>query len=116
MILVIEGAITVPITPQAGLIQLMPGSNFARGDVNQDGLKDIGDPSQLLNVLFQGAGPLTCRDAADCNDDGTIDLADVVFQLDYLFASGSPLPAPEACGADPTIDALDCEFPACPSP
>ena len=53
----------------------------------------------------------------DANDDGTLDVSDPIFGLSALFVTGSALPAlpyPD-CGADPTLDALDCpEHPACP--
>jgi hypothetical protein len=82
---------------------------FRRGDANGDGVVDISDPLRILFVLFAGAPPFACADAADANDDGTPDIADPVFLLDALFlgAGALPLPGP-GCGIDPTADGLDC--------
>lgn len=92
---------------------------FVRGDCNGDGGPDIGDPIFLLSFLFPGGGVppvLACVDACDCNDDGLINIADAIYKLTALFANGPPPPPPNpGCGADPTVDALDCaSYPPCP--
>ncbi len=59
-----------------------------------------------------GSPPSRCPDAADTNDDGRIQIADVVSLLNYLFAGGAApaAPGPDACGEDPSADALPgCE-------
>ncbi len=84
-----------------------------RGDCNSDGSFDISDPVFLLGQLFIFGSPATeCRDACDANDDGGNDISDSVYMLGALFVSGSPQPeAPfPDCGADPTVDTLDCVF------
>jgi len=88
--------------------------NFIRGDCNNDGTLDIGDPIFLLGVLFAGMTGNECDDALDSNDDGLIDIADSVRTLGFLFSSADPLPAPSACGTDPTTDGLDCQNSSCP--
>ena len=56
------------------LIGLVMARPFIRGDVNNDGAVDIGDPIYLLNALFVvGSEPPQCNDAADVNDDGGVD-------------------------------------------
>ena len=83
---------------------------FIRGDANDDGGFDIGDPIGILTILFiSGSDPLACQDAGDVNDDGQINIADAIFALGSLFGSGPLPPAPHPdCGEDPTDDALDC--------
>lgn len=84
---------------------------FVRGDVNDDGNFDIGDPIGILTILFIfGSDPLACEDAGDVNDDGQVNIADAIFALGSLFVAGAPAPPdpfPD-CGEDPTDDPLDC--------
>lgn len=83
---------------------------FIRGDVNRDGMVDIGDAVYLLTYLFQSGPAPTCEDSADANNDGMIDLADGIYLLNYLFVGGptpsEPFPDP---GLDPDDDELGCE-------
>lgn len=92
-----------------------PATPFVRGDANQDGGLDIGDPLSTLNQLFLG-DLSTCVVASDANDDGARDLADVVFLLDSIFTGGALPTAPYPdCGVDPTPDTIECvEYDACP--
>ena len=96
---------------------------FRRGDMNSDGLLDIGDAIGLLSALLPPPGgpvpTINCDDAVDVNDDGMIDLADPIFLLSILFPPpGNPsLPPPIVCGFDPTLDPLGCASylaPGCP--
>lgn len=91
---------------------------FVRGDVNADSNLDISDPIAILRDLFVGdAAPLVCRKAADVDDSGTLNLSDAIRLLDRLFRGAPPPEPPNACGEDPTPDALACEaFPACSQP
>lgn len=59
----------------------LQASDFKRGDVNADDQVDIGDPINLLGILFQSAGDPPCADSADANDDGGIDIGDVITLL-----------------------------------
>jgi len=91
-------------------------AQFVRSDVNDDGRRDISDAVRILDWLFLGANDPPCADAADANDDGRVDISDASWILGYLFLGAIAPPAPfEACGLDPTADALDCrEFRSCP--
>ena len=88
---------------------------FIRGDATDDGVVNLADAINVLEVLFHGGRVWACPDAADANDDGHVDLSDAVALLRYLFG-GASLPAPQgACGPDPTPDALGpCESQVCP--
>jgi hypothetical protein len=92
----------------AGGIGAREEASFVRGGDDGDGRIEISDPIRVLGRLFLGDPPISCEAAADANDDGEIDLTDVLVILGRLFLGGDPLPppGPEACGADPTADAL----------
>ena len=87
---------------------LPPYTPFVRGDANADATIDIADAVAVLGHLF-GSKALACRKAADANDDGLLDIADAIAVLGRLFGGKGPLPLPDACGKDPTDDALSCE-------
>jgi len=93
-----------------------PAGQFVRGDVNQDGKRNIADVLRLLGELFSGLPPSTCPDSADANDDGKINIADALRLLGYLFGGQGELPAPAPdCGGDPTPDNMEkCTFEGCP--
>ncbi len=85
-----------------------PVGEFVRGDANQDGQLNIGDPIRILNALF-GGQPTTCEQTLDANDDELSNIADPVFVLAYLFTMGPSPQAPfPACGSDPSAGALSC--------
>ena len=69
---------------------------------------EINDAIAALSRLFLGGALLPCLDAADADDDGALSLADPVLILSWLFLGGPPPaePGPDACGEDPTADAL----------
>jgi len=63
-----------------------------RGDVNADGLIDLGDLLHLISYLYKG-GPAACpKEAGDVNCDGVTDLGDILFVISYLY-KGGPSPA-----------------------
>ena len=94
---------------QDGTITLTPGGGFRRGDCNQDGGVDIGDPITLLAFLFTG-GAGDCLLACDANDDNGADIGDPIFLLGFLFTAGAAPGAPfTSCGADPTPGGLPCD-------
>ncbi len=89
--------------------QITPVVGFRRGDSNDDSFHDISDATRILGRLFLGAAPFACDDAADANDDGQLDISDVIAFLRYLFLGTGSVPPPlDACGPDPTEDALGC--------
>jgi hypothetical protein len=65
------------------------------GDVNANGVIDVGDVVYLINYLFRnGPVPVPDRCSGDCNGDTFVDVGDVVYLINYLFRSG---PAPGGC-------------------
>lgn len=93
------------------------GSDFVRGDCNDDASTNLADAVRVLNHLFPTGSPmaLPCEAACDANDDDSLNLADAVAILNALF--GVPpavIPAPTSCGPDPT-PGIDCgAFAGCP--
>jgi hypothetical protein len=86
------------------------GTQFVRGDVDQNEALEISDAVFVFNYLFLGGARPACIDAADFNDDGALDLSDGVAELNFLFLGGPSPPAPHPkCGDDPSDDALSCE-------
>jgi hypothetical protein len=84
---------------------------FIRGDANGDGVLDISDPLRILGYLFLGDPEPPCLDAADSSDEGELSISSALRVLFFLFQGGASPPAPfPACGADPTPDALGCQF------
>jgi hypothetical protein len=63
------------------------------GDVDGDGVIDIGDVVYLINYLFIGGFPPDPLWVGDTDFDGLVDLVDVVYLVNYLFLSGPP-PSP----------------------
>lgn len=76
---------------------------FVRGDFEQNGKIDLGDPVGILFELFVTGLCAPCLDAGDADDDGLLQLTDAIYLLSYLFLGGLPprAPFPEA-GLDPT--------------
>ncbi len=61
---------------------------FLRGDVNCDGIINLGDVIYLLNYLFKNGREPRIYAAGDVNCDDTIELGDVIYLLNYLFKDG----------------------------
>ena len=91
-----------------------PGEgSFRRGDVDASGSMELTDALAVFNVLFLGAAPFACADAADVDDDGKIVISDGIQILNVLFLGSGAIAAPgfESCGEDPTPE--DPSLPAC---
>ena len=106
------------VDPYSGMVQYSGFTNFAvseiaslpfcspqpffrRGDTNDDGAVNIGDPIFLLQKLFSGV-PSVCEAAEDANGDNQINIADPIRILGFLFAGSPPPPEPFfQCGFDP---------------
>jgi hypothetical protein len=59
-----------------------------RGDVNADGVIDVGDVVQLISYLYRGGDPPVPTEAGDANCDGIVNVADVVYLVNYLYKGG----------------------------
>jgi hypothetical protein len=75
-----RGMFTMPLAP--GCLQ---------GDVDGNGVVDIGDVFYLINFLFANGPAPVCDGSGNVNGDANTDIADVFYLINYLFANG---PAP----------------------
>ncbi|HZN60265.1 MAG TPA: hypothetical protein VFD71_19490, partial [Planctomycetota bacterium] len=68
------------------------------------------------SYLFLGGTVPVCPDAVDADDNGRLEITDPIRILGYLFLGGTqpPAPGPNACGPDPTPDALGACASSCP--
>ena len=111
-----DGRIDCDDTDCCGEPQCVPSPDcfpFRRGDVNDDGKRNVTDAVRLLTHLFAGETRLVCPKAADVDDSGALELTDAVLLLEYLFLHGPEPPLPFLnCGIDPTPDHLQC-FASC---
>ena len=63
-----------------------------RGNVNMQGIVDLGDLSYLVSFLTGGGTDLPCADEANVNNEGIVDLADLSALVSYLTGGGYVLP------------------------
>jgi hypothetical protein len=68
---------------------LVPG--FIHGDVNGDGLINLGDVVYLISYQYKGGPPPKPLLAGDVNCDGLVNLGDVVYLITFQYKNG---PAP----------------------
>lgn len=62
--------------------------DVARGDANNDGIINVGDPVYLINHIFKnGPAPITIE-SGDANLDFTFDMGDAVFLVNFIFRNG----------------------------
>lgn len=61
-----------------------------RGDVNADGVIDVGDVVYLISFLYRGGDPPIPEEAGDANCSGFVTVGDVVYLVNYLFRGGPP--------------------------
>jgi len=89
-------------------------NDFISSDCNGDGVHDLSDVVQVLEVLFGVTVDFSCEDACDSDDNGQIDISDAILLLQALFEGVGPT-LNGVCGPDLTTDGLDCQnFPSCP--
>ena len=71
----------------------IPGGDFTRGDVDNDGNVTIADVTTLIDHLLSGdfddADDFS-SDAADCDESGDINITDVTALIDYLLSGNWP--------------------------
>jgi len=65
-----------------------------RGDVNADGVINVGDVVYLATYLYRGGPPPEPPWAGDCSCDGVVELGDMVYLVGYLFKDGPPPACP----------------------
>jgi hypothetical protein len=61
-----------------------------RGDVNADGIINVGDVVSLVNYLYKGGGEPCPVEAGDVTSDGIVNVGDVVYLVNYLYKGGDP--------------------------
>jgi hypothetical protein len=67
------------------------------GDVNNDGVVNVGDAIYILNYLFKsGPTPIPSLCVGDVNNDDAVNVGDAIYILNWLFKSG-PAPDPNCC-------------------
>ena len=59
-----------------------------RGDVNGDGIINVGDVVYLVSYLYKGGPPPDPVIIGDCNCDEVVNVGDVVFLVSYLYKGG----------------------------
>ena len=62
------------------------GSNFLRGDVDNDGVVAIGDVTALIDYILSHEAEGVNVEAADCDQDGEIGIGDITALIDYILS------------------------------
>jgi hypothetical protein len=65
-------------------------SQVSRGDVNADGIVNLGDVVYLVSYLYQGGPEPRPPETGDINSDGAVNVGDVVYLVGYLYKGGPP--------------------------
>ncbi len=63
---------------------------YKSGDVNADGVIDLGDVLYLINYLYKNGPAPDPLETGDANCDGVIDLGDLLYLINYLYKGGPP--------------------------
>jgi hypothetical protein len=80
----------------SGSYQLLQGfwqefvEGFLLGDVNADGIIDLGDVLYLISYLYKGGPAPDPLEVGDCDCDDLVDLGDLLFLISYLYKGGPP--------------------------
>lgn len=61
-----------------------------RGDVNGDGIINVGDVVFLVNYLYRSGEEPVPLEAGDITCDGIVNVGDVVYLVNYLYKGGDP--------------------------
>ncbi len=59
------------------------------GDVNRDGVVDIGDPVHIINYVFRRGAAPDPLEIGDVNCDGLVNVGDAKFLINYIFKHGA---------------------------
>jgi len=60
------------------------------GDVNGDGVVELGDIVYEINYVFRNDSSPAPRAVGDVNCDGVVELGDVVYLINYVFRDDPP--------------------------
>lgn len=71
-----------------GQLSIVPGPSCVCGDVNSDGIVNVGDPVYMINYIFKDGPTPVFLDCADVNYDGQPNVGDVVYLINYIFKGG----------------------------
>ncbi|MGB7061293.1 MAG: lectin like domain-containing protein [Candidatus Zixiibacteriota bacterium] len=66
-------------------------SYYVCGDVNADGIVDVGDVVYLVSYLYKSGPPPECEPINECGDvnlDDIVDVGDVLYLVNYLYRNG----------------------------
>jgi hypothetical protein len=63
---------------------------YQTGDVNSDGMIDVGDIVYLVSYLYKSGPAPSPIEAGDCNCDGIVNVGDVIYLVNYLYRGGDP--------------------------
>lgn len=71
------------------------GAETLRGDVDGDGVVNIGDVTALIDYLLSGDASQIVAENADTEHDGSIAISDVTSLIDYLLSGSWPAASPK---------------------
>ena len=63
---------------------------YTCGDVNGDGVVDVGDIVYLVNYLYRNGPPPKPLWTGNANCDGELNIGDLVYLVNYLYRNGDP--------------------------
>jgi hypothetical protein len=94
-----------------GFNYLSQGTEFIRGDANNDKDVDLSDAIAILSDLFLGNSAASpCRDSLDVDDNGAPEITDAINLLTFLYLGGTPPMPPYP---DPGLDPSEDDLPGC---
>jgi len=85
------------ITLDLSFVITTSGITVTCGDVNNDGIINVGDIVYLVGYLYRGGPapvPMTC--VGDVNNDDIVNVGDIVYLVGYLYRGGAA-PSPLCC-------------------
>jgi hypothetical protein len=85
------------VTLDLAFVITTEGTPVLCGDVNANGVVDVGDVVYLVSYLYRGGPapiPMVC--VGDVNNNDVVDVGDLVYLVSYLY-KGGPAPDPNCC-------------------